>query len=479
MSHPRSSARLPIAVSAAILGGALLIPTETGAGGPPLAGGPKPPSSDAVLDWNAILLQANANDFDPALVPTPDQKGPARTARAFAIVHAAIFDAVNSIDQSYTPYLSSVRASQGASIEAAVAQAAHDTLVAMYPNQSEMFDEALDNALAGIPPDRARKGVAVGRDAAKNILKARKKDGSQMVGSYIPNFLPGYHQVDPLHPGQGFLDPAWGAVTPFVLTSSSQFLPPDFVGTDPASRLAWLQSAGYTQAFAEVKAFGAKNSVVRSADQTEIGIFWSYDGSPRIGTPPRFYNQIVRTIAIQAGNSLVENARLFGLVNLAMGDAGIGCWECKYHYAFWRPIVGIRLAGETGNPFTMADPDWEPLGAQADNGSGTDFTPNFPSYTSGHATFGSSMFEILRLFYGTDDIAFSIQSDEFNGVTVDASGAVRPCRVRQYQSLSQAELENINSRIYLGVHWRFDQEQGGIQGRAVADFVFQNVLLPR
>jgi hypothetical protein len=479
MSHPRLCVRLSIAISAAVLGGALLIPTETGAGGPTPAGGPKPPPSDAVLDWNAILLQANANDFDPAVVPTPDQDGPTRTSRAFAIVHAAIFDAVNSIDGSYTPYLSSVRASQGASIEAAVAQAAHDTLVALYPHQSAMFDEALDNALENIPPGRARQGVAVGQAVAANILKVRKNDGSQLVGTYIPSMLPGYHVVDPLHPDQGFLDPAWGSVTPFVLASSSQFLPPDFVGTDPASRLAFLQGAYYAQAFAEVKAFGAKNSLVRSADQTEIGIFWSYDGSPRIGTPPRFYNQIVRTIAIQAGNSLAQNARLFGLANLAMGDAGISCWECKYYYDFWRPIVGIRLAGETGSLLTMADPNWEPLGAQADNGSGTNFTPPFPSYVSGHASFGSSMFEILRLFYGTDDIAFTLHSDEFNGVTVDASGAVRPRRVRQYQSLTQAERENINSRIYLGVHWRFDQERGGIMGRAIGDFVFQNALLPR
>jgi hypothetical protein len=178
-------------------------------------------------------------------------------------------------------------------------------------------------------------------------------------------------------------------------------------------------------------------------------------------------------------NSEVENARLFALVNLAMGDAGISCWGCKYIYQFWRPIVGIREAASTGNPATVADPTWEPLGAQADNNSGTNFTPNFPSYTSGHATFGSSMFQVLRRYYGTDDIPFHLQSDEFNGVTRDDTGKVRPQRTRSYLNLSQAEIENHDSRIYLGIHWRFDQDQGLVQGRKLGDFVVDNYLLPR
>ncbi len=436
-------------------------------------------STDAVLAWNAILLQANANDFDPAVVSPPDQKGPARTARAFAIVHAAIFDAVNSIDGSYAPYLTQIHASPSSSIEAAVAQSAHDTLVALYPQQAAMFDQALDNALAGLPTGPARRGVAVGKVVAANILAARANDGSQATGTYVPMPYPGYHQVDPLHPGQGFLDPLWGSVTPFTMTGDTQFLAPDFVGVNPPSRLAWLNSAAYTAAFNEVKLLGAKNSTFRSADQTEIGIFWSYDGSPKLGTPPRLYNQIVRIIASQMRNSEVENARLFALANLAMGDAGICCWNSKYNYQFWRPIIGIRNAAMTGNSATVADPTWEPLGAQADNNSGTNFTPNFPSYTSGHATFGSAMFQVVRRFYCEDDIAFRFQSDEFNGVTRDDSGTVRLARTRRYSSLTQAELENHDSRIYLGVHWRFDQDQGLMQGRSIGDYVVNHYLLPR
>jgi hypothetical protein len=438
-----------------------------------------PNAPDAVLAWNAVLLQANANDFDPAVAPTPDQPGPGRTARAFAIVHAAIFDAVNSIDRSYTPYLALVPASRGASIEAAVAQSAHDTLVSLYPQQQALFDAALGVSLKGIPPGRARQGIAVGKAAAANILAARADDGSQATMTYTPVASPGYHRVDPLHPDQGFLDPLWGQVTPFVMTSGSQFLAPDFVGVDPQSRLSWLNDAAYTKVFNEVKAIGRKTSAIRTADQTEIGIFWSYDGSPQVGTPPRLYNQIVRTIASQMGNTEVENARLFALVNLALGDAGVSCWGGKYTYQFWRPIVGIREAGSTGNTATAADPSWEPLGAQADNNSGTNFTPGFPSYTSGHATLGSSMFQVLRRYYGTDQIPFCFQSDEFNGVTRDDTGTVRPARTRCYLNLTQAELENHDSRIYLGVHWRFDQDQGLIHGRKIGNFVVDNCLLPR
>jgi PAP2 superfamily len=436
-------------------------------------------SRDAVLHWNAVLLQACANDFDPAVVSPPDQKGPGRTARAFAIVHAAIFDAVNSIDRSYTPYLALVKASRGASIKASVAQAAHDTLVALYPHQKAVFDAALARSLDGIAPDGATRGVEVGRAAAGNILAARANDGSQATTTYTPVPLPGYHQPDPLHPNQGFLDPVWGTITPFTMTNGAQFLAPDFVGRDPQFRLTWLNSADYTAAFNEVKELGGKNSTARTTDQTEIGIFWSYDGSPRIGTPPCLYNQITRTIARQMGNTEVENARLFALVNLAMGDAGISCWGCKYIYQFWRPVVGIREAVSTGNSATAADATWEPLGAQADNNSGTNFTPNFPSYTSGHATFGSALFQVLRRFYDTDDIPFRFQSDEFNGVTRDDAGAVRPRRTRHYLNLTQAEMENHDSRIYLGVHWRFDQHQGLIHGRSIGNFVIDNYLLPR
>jgi hypothetical protein len=350
------------AVSCAVAGGVIL--SQGHVRGPSLEQGTETAhgSRDAVLHWNAILLRANANDYDPAQVPAPDQKGPGKTARAFAIVHAAIFDAVNSIDGSYTPYLAKIKASRGASLKAAVAQAAHDTLIALYPQQQAMFDDALEDALEDIPPGPARKGIEVGKAAAGNILRARANDGWQNDQTYQPIPLPGFHQPDPLHPNQGCLGMLWGDVTPFALTSSLQFPASDAVGVGAQTRLAWLNSATYTAAFNEVKELGAKDSTSRTADQTEIGIFWSYDGSPQVGTPPRLYNQIARKIAHLQGNTEVENARLFALINLAMADAGIAAWEAKYLYQVWRPIVGIREAATTGNPATVADPGWEPLG---------------------------------------------------------------------------------------------------------------------
>ncbi len=437
-------------------------------------------TADPVLVWNTHLLEAEANDFDPKVVA--DQPGPTRASRAFAIVQAAVYDAVDSIEPQYTPYLAIVPHARGASIPAAVAQSAHDTLVAMFPSQQDRIDQQLTDYLATIPRGAAKnRGIAVGRQAAANILDDRANDGSQATESYVPIPYPGYHQADPLHPNlpPGF-GSQWGEVRPFVLGSSNQFRSPD-VGRDPASRLAFLNSPEYTAAYNEVRDLGEKNSTVRTPEQTEIGIFWGYDGVPGLGTPPREYNQITQIIATLEGNTVLENARLFALVNIAMADGGIACWESKYFYNFWRPIVGIRNADETGNPNTPADPDWEPLGAQADNGSliGSNFTPPFPSYDSGHATFGAALFQTIRDFYGTDDIAFDWMSDEFNGVTRDADGNVRPVVVRHYDNLTEPQVENHDSRIYLGVHWRFDQDAGDAMGTSVANYVFSNILQPR
>jgi hypothetical protein len=433
---------------------------------------------DEVLHWNAVMLQAEANDYDPAIVSSPDQPGPTRTARAFAIEAAGVYDAVNSIAGGYAPYLARIPHARGASIEAAASRAAHDTLVALFPKQEAMFDTELTASLAGIPDGAAkRRGIAVGAQAAANILADRANDGSDATMSYIPYPYPGYHQVDPDHPDQGFRTPQWGEVRPFVLGSSNQFRAPD-VGLDPQSRLAFLNSPQYTGAYNEVRVLGERDSTVRTPQQTQTGIFWAYDGSPDIGTPPRSFDQVTGIIATDRHNTEVQNARLFALVNLAMGDAAIAAWETKYFYSFWRPILGIRNADSTGNPDTVEDPDWEPLGAQEDNGGGTNFTPNFPSYDSGHATFAGAVFQTLRDFYHTDNISFSFQSDEYNGVTRDDTGMVRPPVTRSYTNLSQPEQEVHDSRIYLGIHWRFDQDAGDMQGRSVGDWVFDDALQP-
>jgi hypothetical protein len=180
----------------------------------------------------------------------------------------------------------------------------------------------------------------------------------------------------------------------------------------------------------------------------------------------------------------MEQARLLALINVAMADAAIAIWESKYFYRFWRPVSGIREADEGTGPTGMGDANrqtrgdvrFSPLGAPASNLNGKNFTPPFPSYPSGHAGFGGAVFQMLRNVYGTDDIPFTFVSDELNGVTRDNEGRVRPLVPRSFHSLSQAEEENGQSRVYLGIHWSFDKDAGIAQGRRVADYVFRHAF---
>jgi hypothetical protein len=433
-------------------------------------------SADPVLEWNAIALDAIKNDS--YLGANAQQAGPDRASRALAIVQAAVFDAVNSIDRSYDPYLIQVNAPRDASIGAATAQAAHDTLVNLLSDYKPVLDARLAADLAADLSSGASsivsevEGVVVGHVVAAAILAARSNDGANVPMNYTFGSGPGVWQPDPLHPNQTPVGSLWGNVTPFAVTSAEQFhVPP------PPP----LTSQEYTDAFNEVKNYGGDGvttPTLRTPEETQIGIFWGYDGSPGLGTPPREYNQIAETIAVQEGNTVVQNARFFALINLSMADAAITCWDAKYDYNFWRPVTGIRDAAIDGNPLTTADPNWRPLGAPADNGSGTNFTPAFPSYASGHATFGGALFGLMADFYGRDDIHFTIGSDEFNGVTKDQNGVVRPVVTRSFSSFSQAAEENGQSRIYLGIHWSFDKNQGILQGNEIADYVFQHLLRP-
>ncbi len=434
-------------------------------------------AADAVLDWNAIALDAIKNDSE---ISPPDQAGPTRAANALAIVHIAVYDAVNAIDRTHTPYFFHASAPKNTNVGAAVATAAHATLVQLYPQQRDFFNDAYTAYLDAIPDGLAEnQGIALGNATASRVLAARANDGSLNDGPHELSNEPGHHQFDPLHPDQGVLTPKWGQVKSFAMDDVANFVRP----APPA-----MDSAAYAAAFEEVRLLGAVDAETadrngdghfdRTPEQTEIGIFWGYDGGRGIGTPPRLFNQIVRTIAEQQENSEVENARLFALVNIAMADAGIASWETKYIHDLWRPIVAIRRGGEDGNDATTAEPDWTPLGAPASNSDDPngDFTPPFPAYTSGHATFGGAVFRVLERFFGTDEIAFDVQSDEFNGVTRDARGNVRPVVTRHFDSFSEAALENATSRIYLGVHWGFDATEGMAQGEAVADYVFDNML---
>lgn len=430
-------------------------------------------SDDVVLSWNAVLLDADAADHAQA---APDQGGPTRSSRAYAIVSAAMFDAFNSITHNYRPYLVELRGFERADRQAAVTAAAYHTLVALYPQQTAAFDEALARWLRRIRSGENRtKGLDLGRRVAMAILEARANDGADAPANYTPINQPGHHQEDPNNPGQGFLTPQWGSVEPFVLDVVDDFVPP----SPPA-----LGSREYAAAYREVMLVGGDGvttPTLRTPEQTEIGLYWAYDGRPGLGTPPRLYNQIVRVIALKKGNTTEENARLLALVNLALADAGVCCWRGKYIYDFWRPIVAIRAGDADGNDQTVGDSFWNPLGAPLTNGPAgrPNFTPPFPAYTSGHATFGAAALWTVANFYRDPDISFAFVSDELNGINADQNGNVRPRVVRRFRSLIDAIEENAQSRIYLGIHWRFDAREGVNSGIEIADFVARNALRPR
>jgi membrane-associated phospholipid phosphatase len=450
------------------------------------------PTAEVVLRWNRIAVDASGLDHTPVAPGESrvfgEQLGPGRSSRALAIVHIAVFEVVNAISGGHRSYLGLPRAPAGTSARAAIAQAARDTLAAMFPSQAPAFDALLREELRAVGATAARaRGIVLGRLAATLILLRRVNDGSEIadphVGvDYTESQDPGHWRHDPISQLTVVLGKNWDRVKPFAMARADQFRAPP----PPA-----MTSQEYAAAFDEVKALGGDGVVtptVRSAEQTEIGIYWAYDGRPSLCAPPRLYNQIAVRIAEDRGTvaSAVRLARLLALINVAMADAGIAVWDSKYHYNLWRPITGIREADEgtgpsglgDGNPDTEGDLGFSPLGAPASNGAGPNFTPPFPAYPSGHAGFGGALFQVLRRFYGTDAIRFDFVSDELNGETTDNTGQPRPRVSRHFESLSEAEEENGQSRIYLGIHWSFDKTAGIAMGNQVGDRVFDRLFRP-
>ena len=392
-------------------------------------------AASLVTEWNALALDAIR----------AESTAPPRAARGLAMVHAAVFDAVNSVDGTHNAYHTFLP-TPGASREAAAIEAAHRVLSHLFPSQAASFDAARTSGLAGVADGPAKTaGINLGATVADNMIALRIADGSAGSGSYTPGTNPGDWQPTP----PGFapaLLPHWPAVTPFVMTSGAQFRPPP-----PA-----LNSPEYTAAFNEVRDLGSATSAVRTADQTDIARFWA-DG-PGTATPPGHWNRIAATVSTQQGNTLSQDARLFALLNLALADAGIAAWDAKYgtDIDLWRPVTGIRMADLDGNIDTAAVPDWEPLLT----------TPPFPAYTSGHSTFSGAAAAMLAAFYGTDLIAFTSSAEGF------AVGD------RSFSSFSQAADEAGMSRIYGGIHWQFDNTEGLSAGGALGAFVFANALTP-
>jgi hypothetical protein len=324
------------------------------------------------------------------------------------------------------------------------------------------------------------QGADYGRLVGLAHLDYRKNDGADLVDGYVGGNGPGNHRPDPNNPNQGYLGARWGEVKPFCI----QTLNTDPLGTYLPDYPAFSDPQ-YRTDFIEVRRKGAQargsGSTARTATEEATGLYWAYDGAKGLGTPPRLYNQIVREIAMHqlnaasSVNSVAENARLFALVHAGMADAGIIAWRAKYFYNLWRPVIGIREddsgTGPTGlgtGVTAAGDPFWQPYGAPNSNRPGAkNFTPGFPAYPSGHATFGTTVFEIVRAFYSGVTVEFDFVSEEINGKTLDIDGSVRT-HVKRHYNLDDAITDNLESRVWLGVHWRFDGEGGKSAGIAVA-----------
>ena len=390
-------------------------------------------SGQPVIDWNQTLLQ---------IVNTPGaQPANVQPTRNFAILHAAIYDAVNAIDRSHEPYLISVRAPRDASETAAADAAAHRALVGLYPAQQSALDADYAAELAKVPDGPAKdQGIRVGNAVAHDLLAIRADDGSSLTPPpFVPGTDPGnFRPTPPNFPTPVFT--TWGQVTPFVLDTGDQFRP----AAPPA-----LSSPEYAAALNEVQSLGSATSTTRTADQTVIGKFWA---------PPiqNFWNQIAQTVAAAHHSDLPTTARLFAALNLSDADSAIAFYDAKYTYQLWRPVTAIRLADTDGNAQTVADPNWLPLAGN---------TPADPSYPGAHSTISAASADVLASFYG-DKQQFSLTSPALPGVT------------RSFASFSDAVNEAGLSRIYAGVHTRIDHVAGLALGNDVGHFVLRNALLP-
>src|SRR5213082_632625 len=387
-----------------------------------------PANGDVVTDWNNATLDAIRTGRTP----------PPIASRSLAILHVSIYDAVNGIARTNEPYLVQSEVPASASREAAASAAAHQALVNLFPAAASSFD-ALHAAILCAIPDGPQKtaGIVWGEFVANQILAARANDGWNATvpppggsgpGVWVPTppaFLP-------------YLLPQWGFVLPFAMSSSSQFRPPG-----PPS----LDSQQYAADYNEVKELGAAVDSTRTEEQTQIALFWA-DGAGT-ETPPGHWNSIAQIIADARGNTLEENARLFALLNIAMGDAAICAWDAKYEFHFWRPVTAIAFAEPQLNWMSFI------------------VTAPFPDYVSGHSTFSGAAATVLALFYGTEDLPFTIGSDFLPGV------------YRSFATCLDAAQEAAVSRLYGGIHFRSSNEDGLRAGISIGEWTNSNYLQPK
>lgn len=410
----------------------VLVPAQTIEGSTNLG------TEDVVLRWNRVLKETVST---PGLHPATIMP-----VRSYAMMHAAMFDAVNSIDGGHTSYLIDVPASKNSSIEAAAAQAAHDVLASLYPARAGVFQIELAASLEGIDQYRAQQGIRVGQLVAERMLAARSNDGwNATPPSYSLPSTPGNWQpTPPANSAATFTH--YPTVMPFGIQSATQFAP----NPPPA-----MTSTEYALAFNEVKEIGSATSTTRTADQALAARLWA-----NVNTPTNFlfvWNNVARTVSVARESTTVEKARLFALTNIALHDALQTAFASKFEHGLWRPVTAIRRADEDGNPATEADPAW----------SSYIGTPPYPSYAGNMATIGTSQSTVLSLFFGRDDIRYEHTWEGAGGAT------------RSYAGFGAMANEQERARVWGGIHFTFDNVAGQSIGRNVGSYVFNNLMRPR
>lgn len=403
--------------------------------------------ADSVTSWNGLFISLMRLD--------QLQANPGASSRNGALLHLAIHDAVASITGDYERYIVRSHAPSTANIDAAVGAAAYNILIWLYPGQGSMIDQFHTAFMANISNSSSKQqGIDIGERAAEVIMALREMDGSVNSGSgYLYTNLTLHWKPDPTQTAlQIAWGPGWGDIALFNKAKVSDFMvhPPPYTNTTE-----W--ATDYNQ----VKQYGKNDSTVRTSDQLQMGLFWAYDVFG-YGPPLIMFNQILQRVGSYYTNTVSENAHMFALANMVMADAGIACWHFKYRYDLGRPVTVIRDSLSDSNPNTISDPTWTPYGAPGH--SKPNFTPPFPSYPSGHATFGGALFKLLQLLFDTDSLHINLQSDELPSVT------------RTFTSFTQMMNENALSRVYIGVHYYFDSSEGVDLGQRIATYTFRRFL---
>jgi hypothetical protein len=379
---------------------------------------------DVIMDWNA---KADAIGIEKQLVNVPNGRGQ-------AMLHIAMFEAVNAIERRYAPYKLNLTAERSTSKEAAAASAAHDILIALYPDQKADLDATLAASLSGVAETEARsKGIELGKKAAAGIIALRANDFSDKAENYRPYAMPGIYVPTALP-----IESTSASLTPWVMSTGAQFRP----GPPPA-----LTSETWTRDLNEIREIGGRNSGKRTAEQTEIGRFWFQTG-------PRTYNPIVRQIATARKMDVVDCARLFALTSIAGIDAFIAVFDAKYTYNLWRPVTAIRNADLTSNPATPREESWMPLGV----------TPMHPEYPCAHCIVAAAISTVLQAVAGDEVDAISLTSPTAPGVT------------RKWTRLQDYSDEVSNARVYAGFHYRFSTEVGKDMGKKIGQLTVATQL---